>query len=167
MEPFRQDSKDARSRRSVVFCCLPCSRILTREACRLLQVVKVVQVVFHPQQGLSNAKHSISWHPFSLWHNLCKLSTAHGLSKGFYMIVKVVQVVFPTQQVVLETIPRPSIPRSARRRWLPRRCHPHSLLLLHRGTSRGWRRAARFCCRGGCGQGTTCGSQRQSSRPRW
>ena len=60
-------------RRSVVFCCLPCSRILTREACRLLQVVKVVQVVFHPQQGLSNAKHSISWHP-SLYDITCASS---------------------------------------------------------------------------------------------
>ena len=33
---------------------------ITREACRLLQVVKVVQVVFHTQQGqLSKPKHSI------------------------------------------------------------------------------------------------------------
>ena len=146
------------------------------------------------EEAISWRSCSITWHSFSPWHNLSKLSSAHGLPKELLLVVKVVQVVFftcprisktyvpgetlqlvvkvvqvvfPTQQVVLETIPRPSIPRSARHRWLPRRCHPHSLLLLHRGTSRGGRCAARSCCRGGCGRGTTCGSRRQSSRPRW
>ncbi len=49
-------------RRSVVFCCLPCSKIATREACRLLQVVKVVFVVFPNSAGRvgnSTTPHSI------------------------------------------------------------------------------------------------------------
>ena len=41
---------------------------------------------------------SISWHPFSPWHNLSKLSSAHGLTKELLLVVKVVLVVFPSQQ---------------------------------------------------------------------
>ena len=37
---------------------------------------------------------SITWHSFSPWHNLSKLSSAHGLPKELLLVVKVVQVVF-------------------------------------------------------------------------
>ena len=30
---------------------------------------------------------SISWHSFSPWHNLSKLSSAHGLSKELFLVV--------------------------------------------------------------------------------
>ena len=33
------------------------------------------------------AKRSISWHSFSPWHNLSKLSSAHGLSKELFLVV--------------------------------------------------------------------------------
>ena len=52
----------------------------------------------HAQRVLSSRSCSISWHSFSPWHNLSKLSSAHGLSKELLLVVKVVLVVFPTQQ---------------------------------------------------------------------
>ena len=41
---------------------------------------------------------SISWYPFSPWHNPSELGSAHGLSKALLQVVKVVQVVFHIQQ---------------------------------------------------------------------
>ena len=48
--------------------------------------------------GMSKAKRSISWHPFSPWQNPSELGSAHGLSKALLQVVKVVQVVFHIQQ---------------------------------------------------------------------
>ena len=45
---------------------------------------------------------SISWHSFSPWHNLSKLSSAHGLPKELFIVVNVVFVVFPPQQAISE-----------------------------------------------------------------
>ena len=36
---------------------------------------------------LSSRSCSISWHSFSPWHNLSKLSSAHGLSKELFLVV--------------------------------------------------------------------------------
>ena len=52
----------------------------------------------HAQRVLSSRSCSISWHSFSPWHNLSELSSAHGLTKELLLVVKVVLVVFPTQQ---------------------------------------------------------------------
>ena len=46
------------------------------------------------KRRLSPRSCSISWHSFSPWHNLSKLSSAHGLPKELLLVVKVVQVVF-------------------------------------------------------------------------
>ena len=73
------------SPRSVVSCCLPCRRLVTRVAC-----------VCPPRSC------SISWHSFSPWHNLSKLSSAHGLSKELFIVVNVVFVVFHPQQASRE-----------------------------------------------------------------
>ena len=54
---FYNQFSDIVSPRSVVSCCLPCRRLVTRVACvlspakRLFIVVNVVFVVFHPQQA--------------------------------------------------------------------------------------------------------------------
>ena len=51
---FQPASTDTKVPRSVVSCCLPCRRLVTRVACvvpRLFIVVNVVFVVFHPQQA--------------------------------------------------------------------------------------------------------------------
>ena len=48
----------------------------------------------HAQRVLSSRSCSISWHSFSPWHNLSKLSSTHGLSKELLLVVKVVLVVF-------------------------------------------------------------------------
>ena len=53
------------------------------------------------QQDCVPAKRSISWHPFSPWHNSIKLGSAHGLSKALYFLVLVVALVFSCQQVVV------------------------------------------------------------------
>ncbi|MED9907413.1 MAG: hypothetical protein UFP31_10075, partial [Prevotella sp.] len=37
--------------------------------------------------GMSKAKRSISWHPFSPWQNSSELGSAHGLSKALYFVV--------------------------------------------------------------------------------
>ena len=48
-----------------------------------------------PRRGdVSPRSCSITWHSFSPWHNLSKLSSAHGLPKELLLVVKVVQVVF-------------------------------------------------------------------------
>ena len=52
----------------------------------------------HAQRVLSSRSCSISWHSFSPWHNLSKLSSAHGLPKELFIVVNVVFVVFPPQQ---------------------------------------------------------------------
>ena len=72
-----------RSPRSVVSCCLPCRGLVTRVACVC------------PLRSCS-----ISWHSFSPWHNLSKLSSAHGLPKELFIVVNVVFVVFPPLQGV-------------------------------------------------------------------
>ena len=54
------------------------------------------------EESMSPRSCSITWHSFSPWHNLSKLSSAHGLPKELLLVVKVVQVVFPTQQAVWE-----------------------------------------------------------------
>ena len=64
-------------REAVVSCCLPCRRLVTRVAC-----------------VLSPRSRSIPWHSFSPWHNLSKLSSAHGLPKELFIVVNVVFVVF-------------------------------------------------------------------------
>ena len=46
------------------------------------------------EEAMSWRNCSITWHSFSPWHNLSKLSSAHGLSKELLLVVKVVQVVF-------------------------------------------------------------------------
>ena len=46
------------------------------------------------EEAISWRSCSISWHSFSPWHNLSKLSSAHGLPKELFIVVKVVQVVF-------------------------------------------------------------------------
>jgi len=46
------------------------------------------------EEAISWQSCSISWHSFSPWHNLSKLSSAHGLPKELFIVVKVVQVVF-------------------------------------------------------------------------
>ena len=46
------------------------------------------------EEAMSPRSCSITWHSFSPWHNLSKLSSAHGLSKELLLVVKVVQVVF-------------------------------------------------------------------------
>ena len=46
-----------------------------------------------PRRGDVPAK-LFQWHSFSPWHNLSKLSSAHGLPKELLLVVKVVQVVF-------------------------------------------------------------------------
>ena len=46
------------------------------------------------EEAMSWRSYSISWHSFSPWHNLSKLSSAHGLPKELLLVVKVVQVVF-------------------------------------------------------------------------
>ena len=53
------------------------------------------------RQDCVPAKRSISWHPFSPWHNSIKLGSAHGLSKALYFLVLVVALVFSCQQVVV------------------------------------------------------------------
>ena len=70
---FYNQFSDIVSPRSVVSCCLPCRRLVTRVAC-----------VCPPRSC------SISWHSFSPWHNLSKLSSAHGLSKELFIVVNVV-----------------------------------------------------------------------------
>ena len=42
------------------------------------------------------------WHSFSPWHNLSKLSSAHGLPKELFIVVNVVFVFFPPQQAISE-----------------------------------------------------------------
>ena len=69
--------------RSLVFCCLPCSRIAIR----------------------AKRVGSISWYPFSPWLNSSELGSAHGLSKALLLVVKVVFVVFPHQQVAFSASP--------------------------------------------------------------
>ena len=56
-------------------------------------------VWYCPLSVLSTRSCSISWHSFSPWHNLSKLSSAHGLPKELLLVVKVVQVVFPCVHV--------------------------------------------------------------------
>ena len=51
---------------------------------------------------LSPRSCSISWHSFSPWHNLSKLSSAHGLPKELFIVVNVVFVVFHPQQAIRE-----------------------------------------------------------------
>ena len=46
------------------------------------------------EEAMSPRSCSITWHSFSPWHNLSKLSSAHGLPKELLLVVKVVQVVF-------------------------------------------------------------------------
>ena len=46
------------------------------------------------EEAISWRSCSITWHSFSPWHNLSKLSSAHGLPKELLLVVKVVQVVF-------------------------------------------------------------------------
>ena len=48
---------------------------------------------------------SISWYPFSPWLNSSELGSAHGLSKALLLVVKVVFVVFPHQQVAFSGSP--------------------------------------------------------------
>ena len=46
------------------------------------------------EEAMSWQSCSISWHSFSPWHNLSKLSSAHDLPKELFIVVKVVLVVF-------------------------------------------------------------------------
>ena len=46
------------------------------------------------EEAMSPRSCSITWHSSSPWHNLSKLSSAHGLPKELLLVVKVVQVVF-------------------------------------------------------------------------
>ena len=48
---------------------------------------------------------SILWYPFSPWQNSSELGSAHGLSKALLLVVKVVFVVFPHQQVAFSASP--------------------------------------------------------------
>ena len=54
------------------------------------------------EEAMSPRSCSITWHSFSPWHNLSKLSSAHGLPKELLLVVKVVQVVFPIQQAATD-----------------------------------------------------------------
>ena len=65
--------------RSVVHSCFPCSN--SRSA-------------WASKRRCPPRSCSITWHSFSPWHNLNKLSSAHGLPKALLLVVKVVQVVF-------------------------------------------------------------------------
>ncbi len=68
--------------RSVVICCLPCSRI----------------VIHAKRVG------SISWYPFSPWQSSSELGSTHGLSKALLLVVKVVFVVFPNSAGILSLV---------------------------------------------------------------
>ena len=68
------------------------------------------------EEAMSPRSCSITWHSFSPWHNLSKLSSAHGLPKELLLVVKVVQVVFyvstsilPPKILVLGSILPPKI----------------------------------------------------------
>ena len=65
--------------RSVVHSCFPCSN--SRSA-------------WASKRRCPPRSCSITWHSFSPWHNLNKLSSAHGLPKALLLVVKVVRVVF-------------------------------------------------------------------------
>ena len=91
----------------VVFCCLPCSRIATREACKVVTCCKSCICCFSllsrdcPREGSihgtlvvfccspcsriatrNSVQSSISWYPFSPWQSSSELGFAHGLSKA-------------------------------------------------------------------------------------
>jgi flagellar biosynthesis protein FlhB len=68
------------------------------------------------EESMSPRSCSIAWHSFSPWHNLSRLSSAHGLPKELLLVVKVVQVVFyvstsilPPKIMVLGSILPPKI----------------------------------------------------------
>ena len=77
MEQFRLECASLLSGRSVVSCCLLCSNPWSAWGPKSDVPAKLFQ-----------------WHSFSPWHNLSKLSSAHGLPKELLLVVKVVQVVF-------------------------------------------------------------------------
>ena len=53
------------------------------------------------EESMSPRSCSIAWHSFSPWHNLSRLSSAHGLPKELLLVVKVVQVVFYVSTSIL------------------------------------------------------------------
>ena len=68
----------------------------------LLTQLDAFPAQYCPLSHVSPRSCSISWHSFSPWHNLSKLSSAHGLSKELFIVVNVVFVVFPPQQAISE-----------------------------------------------------------------
>jgi len=77
-------------------------RIFPGEALFIVVSMQQPLVCTGLEEAMSRRSCSITWHSFSPWHNLSKLSSAHGLPKELLLVVKVVQVVFPTQQRVWE-----------------------------------------------------------------
>ena len=62
--------------------------------CSLLFPLQQPLVSMGLEESMSPRSCSITWHSFSPWHNLSKLSSVHGLPKELLLVVKVVQVVF-------------------------------------------------------------------------
>ena len=84
---------------------------------------------------LSPRSCSISWHSFSPWHNLSKLSSAHGLPKELFIVVYVVFVVFFLSSRIGRGRGREGIPfvwriSFSRRRGRVARWKPLGLVLL-------------------------------------
>ena len=76
---------------------------LTKVLAKLLSTRSCCILLFTLQKAcltrsviLSSRSCSISWHSFSPWHNLSKLSSAHGLPKELFIVVNVVFCCFPS-----------------------------------------------------------------------
>ena len=73
------------------------------------------------EEAMSRRSCSITWHSFSPWHNLSKLSSVHGLPKELLLVVKVVQVVFYVSTSNYSIFPKNLIYCTC----CPKRCFPH------------------------------------------
>ena len=80
---------------------IPC-RICPGEALFIVVSMQQPLVCTGLEEAMSWRSCSITWHSFSPWHNLSKLSSAHGLPKELFIVVNIVFVVFPPQQAISE-----------------------------------------------------------------